>query len=88
MNDPRASTGGLSEPGDYEIRLRGHLEARWSDWFDGLSLRHECDGTTVIHGPVADQSALYGLLRKVRDLGLPLISVTRVESDQPDVPAV
>ena len=56
----------------------GHLESRWASWFDGLSLTSESDGSTVIHGPVADQAALHGLLRKVRDVGLPLISVTRV----------
>ena len=70
------------EPGQYEIRLKGHLEARWADWFDGLSLRHESDGTTVIHGSVVDQAALHGLLTKVRDLGLPLISVTQVDPTQ------
>ena len=72
------------EAGPYEIRLKGHLDARWAAWFDGLSLGHDGDGTTVIHGQVADQAALHGLLQKVRDTGLPLVSVTRVESDQPD----
>jgi hypothetical protein len=64
----------------YEIRLEGHLNARWSDWFDGLSFTHASDGTTIIHGPVADQAALHGLLAKVRDLGLPLVSVSQVHS--------
>lgn len=59
----------------YEIRLQGHLDARWASWFDGLVLTNESDGSTVISGPVADQAALHGLLRKIRDLGLPLISV-------------
>jgi hypothetical protein len=63
---------------NYEIRLEGRLDARWAAWFDGLGLTNEGDGTTVIHGPVADQAALHGLLNKVRDLGLPLVSVTRV----------
>ena len=72
--------------GRYEIRLKGHLDARWAAWFDGLSLTNESDGTTVIHGPVVDQAALHGLLQKMRDLGLPLISVTQVDPDQPDVP--
>ncbi len=67
----------------YEIRLKGHLDTRWAAWFDGLSLTHQNDGTTVIDGPVADQAALHGLLQKVRDVGLPLVSVTRVEADQP-----
>ena len=68
----------MNEGGSYEIRLRGHLEARWAAWFDGLSLTPEGDGTTVIRGPVVDQAALHGLLTKVRDLGLPLIAVTQV----------
>jgi hypothetical protein len=63
----------MDEP--YEIRLRGHLDARWAAWFDGLDLTNERDGTTVISGPVADQAALHGLLRKVRDTGLPLLSI-------------
>jgi len=80
------STGDHHDPGRYEIRVKGHLDPRWAAWFDGMSLANESDGVTVIHGPVADQAALHGLLRKVRDLGLPLISVTQVEPDQPDVP--
>jgi hypothetical protein len=72
--------------GRYEIRLKGLLDARWAAWFDGLSLTHEGDGTTVIHGRIVDQAALHGVLRKVRDVGLPLISVSRIEPDQPDTP--
>ena len=79
MKDTPARPDTRHEPGDYEIRLSGHLAARWAGWFDGLSLRHERDGTTVIHGSVVDQAALHGLLTKVRDLGLPLISVTQVD---------
>jgi hypothetical protein len=63
--------------GSYEIRLEGHLNARWADWFDGLTLTQEGDGTTLLSGPVVDQAALHGLLGKVRDLGLPLIAVRR-----------
>ena len=59
--------GDRYEAGRYEIRLKGHLDTRWAAWFDGLSLTHHSDGTTVIHGPVADQAALHGLLQKVRD---------------------
>lgn len=70
------------EAGRYEIRLKGRLDSRWSAWFDGLTLTAQCDGTTVIHGVVVDQSALHGLLTKVRDTGLPLISVTRIEPHQ------
>ena len=76
-----SKTPDCHEPGRYEIRLKGHLDGRWAAWFDGLSLRLESDGTTVIHGLVADQSALHGLLQKVRDTGLPLISVICVEPD-------
>jgi hypothetical protein len=66
-----------NEGGSYEIRLKGHLEFRWADWFDGLTLTRESDGTTVLSGSVVDQAALHGLLGKVRDLGLPLIAVNR-----------
>jgi hypothetical protein len=78
------SAGSQHEAGRYEIRLKGHLDSRWAGWFDGLSLTNESDGTTIIHGPVVDQAALHGLLQKVRDLGLPLVSVTYVDPDQPD----
>jgi hypothetical protein len=63
----------------YEIRLRGRLDPRWSGWFDGLALTTGTDGTTILRGAVVDQAALYGLLQRLRDLGLPLISVTQVE---------
>jgi hypothetical protein len=82
------STGHQHNPGRYEIRLKGHLDTRWAAWFDGLTLTHGSDGTTIIHGQVADQAALHGLLQKVRDLGLPLVAVTQVESDQPDAPTI
>jgi hypothetical protein len=65
----------------YEIRVTGHLDARWAARFDGLALRHEADGTTVLSGPIADQAALHGLLQRVRDLGIPLVSVIRADSD-------
>jgi hypothetical protein len=80
-------TGRHHDPGRYEIRLKGHLDSRWAAWFDGLTIAHGSDGTTIIHGPVADQAALYGLLQKIRDLGLPLISVNRVDPDYPQAPA-
>ena len=82
------STGQQHNLGRYEIRLKGHLDTRWAAWFDGLALSHDRDGTTVIHGPVADQAALYGLLQKTRDLGLPLISVNHVEPGQPPTPII
>jgi len=62
----------------YEIRIKGHLDAQWQDWFDGMSVTLEVDGITLLSGPVPDQPALYGLLRKVRDLGLPLVSVKQI----------
>ena len=79
------STGKGHQAGWYEIRLKGHLDTRWAAWFDGLSLTNESDGTTLIHGPVADQAALHGLLQKVRDVGLPLVSVTQIDPEQPKV---
>ena len=66
----------------YQIRVKGHLDNSWSEWFAGLSMTHEEDGTTVLTGPVTDQPALHGLLIKIRDLGLPLVSVNPVEPDQ------
>jgi len=68
------------EAGSYEIRLRGHLDARWAGWFDGLALTQDSDGSSIIRGPVIDQAALHGLLQKVRDIGLPLVSVVRIEA--------
>ncbi|WP_369135657.1 DUF4386 domain-containing protein [Modestobacter sp. I12A-02662] len=70
----------------YEIRLTGHLDHRWAAWFDGMSLTTESDGTTVLTGPVTDQAALHGLLRRVRDLGLPLVSVLPVTRSRPLIP--
>jgi hypothetical protein len=81
------STGRHHDSGRYEIRVEGHLESRWTAWFDGMSLTRRGDGTTCIHGPVADQAALHGLLQKLRDMGLPLVSVTRVEPDQSAAPS-
>ncbi len=86
MTERLSSTPDSREAGRYEIRLTGHLDARWATWFDGLTVRRESDGTTVISGQVPDQSALHGLLQRVRDLGLPLVSVTRVDTDEPDLP--
>jgi hypothetical protein len=77
------STGHQHDAGRYEIRVKGHLDPRWSAWFDGLSLTNESDGTTALRGPVVDQAALHGLLQRVRDVGLPLISVTQLDPDQP-----
>jgi hypothetical protein len=65
-------------PGRYEIRIKGHLEQRWVDWLEGLALTHERNGTTNLSGPLADQAALHGVLNRIRDLGLPIISVQRM----------
>jgi hypothetical protein len=67
------------EPRQYEIRLKGHLDDRWAAWFEGLTITRQDNGETRLTGPVVDQAALHGLLRKVRDLGLPLLSVMQVE---------
>jgi hypothetical protein len=68
----------------YQIRVTGHLGREWSDWFDGLSITLEDNGETILSGPVVDQAALHGLLRKVRDLGLPLLAVTLMKPDEVD----
>ena len=84
MSESHVATEDYHEPGLYEIRLKGHLDARWADRFEGLSFTHESDGTTILSGPVVDQAALHGLLRKVRDLGMPLLSVSRVDAGHAD----
>ena len=78
------STGQDRGSGRYEIRVKGHLESRWAAWFDGMTLTNESDGTTSIHGPVIDQAALHGVLHRLRDTGLPLISVTQLGPDHPN----
>ena len=85
---PHVATEDHHEPGRYEIRLKGHLDVRWAERFEGLSFTHARDGTTILAGPVVDQAALHGLLRTVRDLGLPLLSVIHVEPKPADVPDV
>ena len=74
-----ALTGGTDEPMVYQIRIKGHLGPRWADWFGDVSITLEDNGDTLLTCPVVDQAALYGLLRKVRDLGMPLISAIRVK---------
>lgn len=69
------------DAGAYEIRVTGHLDRRWVSWFDGLALSHDDDGTTVIRGHVVDQAALHGLLQRMRDLGLPLVSVVPIDPE-------
>jgi hypothetical protein len=88
MTDERTPTTDRPDAGRYEIRLTGHLDAHWTTWFDGLSVSREVDGTTVIAGQIADQAALHGVLQRVRDLGLPLVSVMRAEPGEPDTTGV
>ena len=76
-----------SDPGQpmiYQIRIKGHVGREWADWFGGLAITALDNGETLLTGPVVDQAALYGLLRKVRDVGMPLVSVMRVKSDPAD----
>ena len=80
------SAGHGQGAGRYEIRVKGHLGPRWAARFEGMTLTRDGDGTTVIHGPVVDQAALHGLLARVRDLGIPLLSVTQVQPDHPSAP--
>ena len=68
----------------YQIRIKGHLGRHWTDWFEGLAITLEDNGDTLLTGPVVDQAALHGLLKKVRDLGMPLVSVSRVTPGQAD----
>jgi hypothetical protein len=75
-----------SRPMIYQIRIKGHLNQQWTDWFEGLTIKLEDNGDTLLTGPVIDQAALHGLLKKVRDLGMPLLSVDPVKLDQGDVP--
>ncbi|MGH2493894.1 MAG: hypothetical protein ACRDIV_04240 [Ktedonobacteraceae bacterium] len=84
MSETHTSTKNHDEPGLYEIRIKGHLDDRWATWFEGLTLTREDNGETLLTGPVIDQAALHGLLRKVRDLGMALLSVTRVRPGQDD----
>jgi hypothetical protein len=79
MSETHAPSEDRSEPGLYEIRIKGHLDDRWSDWFGGLTITLEDNGDTLLTGPVVDQAALHGLLRIVRDLGMPLVSVSPLE---------
>jgi len=79
MSETHASTEDHNKPGLFEIRIKGHLADRWAEWFGGLTINLEENGDTLLSGPLVDQAALHGLLRKVRDLGMPLLSVNRVE---------
>jgi hypothetical protein len=79
--NPKTDPG---QPVVYQIRIKGQLDSKWTDWFEGLTITLEDNGDTFLIGPVVDQAALHGLLKKVRDLGMPLVSVSPVESGQPN----
>ena len=70
------------QPTVYKIRIKGHLDSQWTDWFEGMTITLEDNGDTLITGPVVDQAALHGLLKRIRDLGLPLVSVCPVSSPE------
>jgi hypothetical protein len=86
MSETDAANEDYHEPGLYEIRIKGHLDNRWADWFEGLTITREENGETLLTGPVADQAALHGLLRKVRNLALPLLSVIQADPKQANGP--
>ena len=69
----------------YQIRIEGYLDNQWTNWFSGLTITLKENGDTLLTGPVADQAALFGLLKKVRDLGMPLVSLNRIEPGKPDM---
>ncbi len=78
-SDPTTNSG---QPDVYQIRIKGHLGHQWTDWFEGFVITLEEDGNTLLTGPVVDQAALHGLLKKVRDLGMPLVSVNQVQFNE------
>ena len=84
MSNEHSPERDAGEPMVYQIRLKGHLGGQWTDWFEGLTLTLEDNSETLLTGPVVDQAALFGLLRKVRDLGMPLIAVNRLKPGQAD----
>jgi hypothetical protein len=88
MSETHDSSEDRYEPGLYEIRVKGHLDDRWVHWFGGLTITLEDNGVTLLTGPVVDQAALFGLLKKVRDTGMTLLSVNRVEPGPAGMPDI
>ena len=86
-NEPEP-TSAAACPAVYQIRIQGHLSPKWADWFEGMTITLDDDGDTLLTGPVIDQAALHGLLKKVRDLGMPLISVTPLEHGRSTPPGM
>ena len=84
MTKPPAPQTNFNKPLTYQIRIKGHLGVEWADWFEVLTITLEDNGDTLLTGPVVDQAALHGLLKKIRDLGMPLVSVSPVEPGQAD----
>jgi hypothetical protein len=88
MSNQRDAKPVPGTPMIYRIRIKGHLDAQWTDWFEGLTITQEDNGDTLLTGPVIDQAALYGLLKKVRDLGMPLLAVNCVDAGSMDAPDI
>ena len=88
MSNEHRSNHDKDQPVVYQFRIKGHLGQQWMDWFEGMTIKLEEDGNTLLTGPVIDQAALHGLLKKVRDLGMPLLSVNSVELSQQDTPEI
>lgn len=86
MSNKRPPQPDSSQPMIYQIRIKGHLDCQWTDWFDGLTIILEANDVTLLTGPVIDQAALHGLLKKVRDMGMPLLSINRTPSDETNQP--
>jgi len=88
MSNELNSENHPGQPIVYQIRIKGHLSRQWTEWFEGLTIALEEDGNTLLTGTVIDQAALHGLIKKVRDLGIPLLSVNRVNPNRADAPIV
>ena len=87
MTEQNGKRSHTSQPSLFQIRIEGHLDPQWTGWFSSLTVTLEENGYTLLTGPVADQAALFGLLKKIRDLGMSLVSINRVEPCKPDISA-